>query len=435
MSDGVRISGPPERIRAELSGRIGEHPACPRLLDHGEDWMLIESLEGPVEAPLQVVLGWPGGVLRERSGSLGELLNEMPGTVDPRKALRKLGLRRAGHRLARPLRLFEERGPSLGGVHGGWLRQASGRVVALRWSRASLDGWPAMDRAATAWMAGEEVPEEWDLPLLRVLLDEAVLGRDEGAAARALACVESLIPRGEPAALQVEMEGPSWLDTQRWTGLRSPSEARRALRMDGLDLGGSPLSVRCTPPIRMGARPERREPRALRLNRLFSRWARGIRIDEEGLVGLTPEDLALEAAQSCSGRVLDATCGAGGLAIALARVGCSVVAADTSAERIAMARHNAQIYEVSIDFRVQDARTVVGDFDHVVVDPPWGGPAFRAGLGLNDLPLARDLVGRAPSVHLKLPVDFDLETLPSGASPKAMVDARGIIKFLWVTCS
>ena len=397
--------------------------------------MLIESLEGPVEAPLQVVLGWPSGSLRERSGSLGDLLNEMPGTVDPRRALRKLGLRRAGHRLARPLRLLEERGPSLGGVHGGWLRQASGRAVALRWSRASIDGWPTMDRAATAWMAGEEVPEEWDLTLLRVLLDEAVLGRDSRAVAKALACVESLTPRGEPAAVEVEMEGPSWLDTQRWTGLRSPSEARRALRMDGLDVGGTPLLVRCTPPLRTGTRPERREPRAVRQSRLFSRWAKGVRTDEEGLIGLTPEDLALEAARCCSGRVLDATCGVGGLAIALARVGCSVVAVDTCAERIAMAEHNAQIYGATIDFRVQDARSVEGDFDHVVVDPPWGGPSFVAGLGLVDLPPAGDLIGRAPSVHLKLPVDFDLSTLPSGVSTRAMVDRRGIIKFLWVTCS
>ena len=157
----------------------------------------------------------------------------------------------------------------------------------------------------------------------------------------------------------------------------------------------------------------------------------------DGLAGsidptmLTPEALAMQAAQSCSGRVLDATCGLGGLAIALARQGCSVVACELSERRIAMARHNARLYGVEIDFRLQDATTVTGEFDHVVVDPPWGGRDYGA-LTLKDLPLVESLLDRAPSVHLKLPVSFQINSLPRVQKVRPMMDDR--LRFLWVTC-
>ena len=414
---------------------LPDHEACPRVLDSGPDWMTLEPLGGPIEDPLSAVLGWPGGERHRVRGCLKDWLGAMPGVVDPERALRRRGLKRVGKRLSQPLEQVHERGPSLGGVHGGWLRQAGDRVVALRWSRASADGWPAMDRAATAWFSGQPVPEEWDLELLRVLLDEAILGRDEAAGVEALACVERLVPRGEPAQVEVLVEGPQWLDSSPWAGLRSPREARQALRMDGSRVGGATLAVRCEPPLRAGARPQPREPRALRQRRLFSRWHQGIQSDEEGLYSLTPEALALEVAADCRGRVLDATCGLGGLAIALARQGCEVVAVDTSAARIAMARHNAALYGVTLDLRVADAREVSGSFDHVVVDPPWGGRGYEEGLSLEDLPLARDLLGRAPRVHLKLPVSFEVASLPAGSAVRAVVDERGVIKFLWATCS
>jgi hypothetical protein len=408
--------------------------ACPRLQDSGLDWMQIESVGEPVEDALAVVMSWPEGSRAEVHGCLGDWLRAMPGVVDPQKALKKLGLKRAAKRLSQPLVRVEERGQSLGGIHAGWLRQAAGGAVALRWSRASQDGWPAMDRAATAWFAGEEVPEEWDVELLRVLLDEAVLGRNEDAARDALACVERLVPRGEPTTVEVEMDGPAWLQTGRWTGTRAPRQARQALRMDGMNVGGTLLVVRCVPPLRTGARPQPREPRAVRQRRLFSLWHQGVQVDEEGLYSLTPEALALEVASDCSGRVLDATCGVGGLAIALARRGCSVVAVDTSAARIRMAQHNAALYGVELQTRVADATEIAGDFDHVVVDPPWGGRDYERGMTLDDVPLARAMLGRAPQVHLKLPVSFDVSTLGE-ARVRAVVDELGRIKFLWATCT
>ena len=70
----MRIEGPEERIRAELTGRLAGHPACPRLLESGPDWMTLEPLGGPVEDPLAALLGWPEGVRTRVRGSLGEWL-------------------------------------------------------------------------------------------------------------------------------------------------------------------------------------------------------------------------------------------------------------------------------------------------------------------------------------------------------------------------
>ena len=118
-------------------------------------------------------------------------------------------------------------GPSLGGIDAGWLRTAAdGRVVCLRFSRFSAEGRPDVDRAVTAWKIG--MP--WsDLGLLPHLLEEAVLGRDDEAAALAREVFQRLA-RPEPDAVEVVVSGgPDWLDTTPWSGRRTPAEARRIL--------------------------------------------------------------------------------------------------------------------------------------------------------------------------------------------------------------
>src|SRR5690606_1827880 len=108
--------------------------------------------------------------------------------------------------------------------------------------------------------------------------------------------------------------------------------------------------------------------------RLFSRWDEGIRADDEGLVGATPEALALRIARGARGVVLDGTCGVGALAIAYARQPevTKVIAVDVDAGRLAMARHNARIYGVAdrIDFVRGDVVRLVEtlDADLLVLD-------------------------------------------------------------------
>lgn len=114
----------------------------------------------------------------------------------------------------------------------------------------------------------------------------------------------------------------------------------------------------------------------------FARFDEGIQIDEEGLYSVIPEETGLAQAAHIQGQtVLDGFSGVGGSAIALARAGKTVVSTEIDPARIAMARHNAEVYDVS------DRITFIeGDFfdtaknstaDAVNLDPPWGGVEYK----------------------------------------------------------
>lgn len=122
---------------------------------------------------------------------------------------------------------------------------------------------------------------------------------------------------------------------------------------------------------------------------LWSRYDAGIQMDTVGWYSVTPEAIAQHIGSRCpaGGRPLlvwDPFGGLGGNAIQFAAQGHHVVCSDISAERLAMAEHNARIYGVAeyIDF-------VQGDFfalaqggtlrpDVVFLSPPWGGPSYLA---------------------------------------------------------
>ncbi|KAJ1897769.1 Trimethylguanosine synthase [Kickxella alabastrina] len=132
----------------------------------------------------------------------------------------------------------------------------------------------------------------------------------------------------------------------------------------------------------------------------FSRFDEGIQIDEEGWYSVTPEVIAEDTAQRISqlfnrntefktkkgeelyGRfcVIDAFCGVGGNAIKFAEWCEHVIAIDIDPVRLAMARHNAEVYGVSdrIEFILGDfyelAPSLVADV--VFMSPPWGGPEY-----------------------------------------------------------
>lgn len=127
---------------------------------------------------------------------------------------------------------------------------------------------------------------------------------------------------------------------------------------------------------------------------LFSRFGEGVQFDFGGLVMAKPEYISREIASLASGStVFDACCGIGGCAIAFARSGYDVVACDVRADRIRMAKHNAQIYGVTgrIRFVRSDFRAFWRPhrFDTVFFDPPWGGFKHRrrARVGFADLDL------------------------------------------------
>lgn len=164
----------------------------------------------------------------------------------------------------------------------------------------------------------------------------------------------------------------------------------------------------------------------LRRYSLFSRFDEGIKIDEEGLFSVTPEEIAKHQAAHCSGSgtIIDAFAGVGGNAIQFACMNFNVIAIDIDPKRIEYARHNAEVYGVAhkIDFIVGDffqlAPTLKGDV--VFLSPPWGGPEYikaekfdietmlRPANGFSLFKLALTV---APSVAYFLPRTVDVDQL------------------------
>lgn len=163
----------------------------------------------------------------------------------------------------------------------------------------------------------------------------------------------------------------------------------------------------------------------LRRYSLFSRFDDGIKMDEEGLFSVTPEEVAKHQAEHCgSGTIIDAFTGVGGNAIQFAIMNKHVIAIDIDPKRIEYARHNAEIYGVAdkIDF-------IVGDFfqlapslkaDVVFLSPPWGGPEYVRAEKYNietmlkpkdGFSLFKVALSVAPSIALFLPRTVDSDQL------------------------
>jgi trimethylguanosine synthase len=156
---------------------------------------------------------------------------------------------------------------------------------------------------------------------------------------------------------------------------------------------------------------------------LFSRFDDGVRVDREGLFSLKPENAALDIARRLSGvTVLDAYCGVGGVAIALARVGKRVIAVDSSIEKVEMARINAAVYGVEdrIRFEIGDAADYVTQpgVDAIYFDPPWGSSRYIEknwfrfkDFRKEDWAIVRQGLSRPVNVGLTLPMNFDFREL------------------------
>lgn len=155
---------------------------------------------------------------------------------------------------------------------------------------------------------------------------------------------------------------------------------------------------------------------------LFSKFDQGIKTDAVGLYSVTPEKTAKEIASRVNAdTIVDAFCGIGGSVIAFAAVAKKVYAIDQDSNRLALARHNAQIYNRN------NVEFIQGDFlqlaaqqkaDAVFLDPPWGGPAAldKPTFALNDFsPSGRQLLDLAfryfPQVILRVPAQFNFREL------------------------
>jgi SAM-dependent methyltransferase len=128
----------------------------------------------------------------------------------------------------------------------------------------------------------------------------------------------------------------------------------------------------------------------------------GTRLDDEGRMSLTPEALALAMGREARAlgpdvTVIDAGCGAGGNTIGFALAGCRVLAIERDRERLALARHNVQVYGVTDRVRLfhgdaTEAPSLAGDL--LFVDPPWGAAYDRVATPPDAFPLLQALLAR-----------------------------------------
>jgi trimethylguanosine synthase len=165
---------------------------------------------------------------------------------------------------------------------------------------------------------------------------------------------------------------------------------------------------------------------------LFAQFDDGIQMDLESLYSVTPETIAMQQASLIQGNaVLDLFCGVGGNSIAFARSGKSVIAVESNTQRIAMAKHNARIYNVEsqITFINQTAEQFLCSFDFssidvLFLDPPWGGPLYttKRQFTLNDFSsnvqtTLECAIQTVTEILLKVPKQFDVDTLLSYGRP------------------
>lgn len=175
-------------------------------------------------------------------------------------------------------------------------------------------------------------------------------------------------------------------------------------------------------------------------HQIFHRFDEGIELDAEALFQTKPEQTALDIAAVFERQViLDAFCGVGGVSIALARCGKTVIALDKYIHKLRMAENNARIYGVRdrITFKQTDSVDYLGNIpspiEGVYFDPPWGGPGYtrRRSFGFDDFVYAdhyrfklREFISKNThlEIALSVPMNFAFRELRSIRRPVEVID-------------
>jgi predicted RNA methylase len=224
---------------------------------------------------------------------------------------------------------------------------------------------------------------------------------------------------------------PPWVDAHRLLGpefsrgdgwsadLPVAAAAAIAARLRGVGLNGHKLELRGELP-RAAVRAARTDDARRRRASTPGFERSGALLDAEGKISLTPERLAMAIAKNPPATVVDAGCGCGGNAIAFARRGATVIAVERDAERLRMARHNAQVYGVAsrIRFIHGDAVDHLADAELCFVDPPWGADWNRERTDASEFPLLEAIRASMRPYLAKLPPSFDTSSTPE-ATPTA----------------
>ncbi|XP_024971380.1 trimethylguanosine synthase isoform X2 [Cynara cardunculus var. scolymus] len=158
---------------------------------------------------------------------------------------------------------------------------------------------------------------------------------------------------------------------------------------------------------------------------LFSKYDKGMQMDEEGWFSVTPECIAKHHAFRCgSGVIADCFTGVGGNAIQFAFRSAHIIAIDIDPKKIEYAQHNATIYGVEdlIEFIRGDCFNLAQKLkaDTVFLSPPWGGPEYAKAINfdINTMLKPHDgqflfnvAKGIAPRIVMFLPRNVDINQL------------------------
>ena len=151
---------------------------------------------------------------------------------------------------------------------------------------------------------------------------------------------------------------------------------------------------------------------------------RNMRLDEDALYSLCPQPIAFQICDKIhSTHIVDAFCGAGGMAIAFALKHRHVTAVDINKKRIEYSKYNAELFNIAdrIDFIEGNILTTLSKLKNtaVIFDPPRGGPDYNTldkfSLS-NFLPTGHKLIYLAKALGFKeiifrVPINFDFDSL------------------------
>lgn len=159
-------------------------------------------------------------------------------------------------------------------------------------------------------------------------------------------------------------------------------------------------------------------------------------LDAEGTLSLTPRSIAArQAGRLRAPAVIEGYAGCGGNTVAFAQAGLQVFAVERDAGRLSRCRANLGALGLlgKVQLYPGDIRTLLPGLltrapeAAVFFDPPWGGadrPLRRfAELELPAVPDDREL-------HLKLPREFELSSLPPGEWRAAFEISGGVVKMI-----
>ena len=114
----------------------------------------------------------------------------------------------------------------------------------------------------------------------------------------------------------------------------------------------------------------------------FSKFDKGIKMDEDSWYSVTPENIAKYTAKLIKGKtIIDGFCGCGGNVIQFSKYCSKVYAIDISKSKLDLCKNNCEVYNCknNIEFIHSDFLQMKNKIkaDYIFLSPPWGGTEYK----------------------------------------------------------